>query len=71
MPLPSDVAAAFQSLYDDLMRFGPPAFPQLPELPEIVPSVGRLFVVEVPAAVLPPPPPPKVTMSDYLQLRPT
>jgi hypothetical protein len=62
MPLPLDVTAAFRSLYDDLVRFGPPAFPELPELPEIVPSsVGRLFVVHLPAESLPPPPLPKVS----------
>lgn len=59
--LPSDIANLVQGLYDDLMRFGPPALPKLPELhmPEIMQGgVGRLFVVEVPAAL--PPPPPKV-----------
>ena len=54
--IPHDVATALKSIYDDLMRFGPPAFPELPELPD----VGKLFVVQVPAIVELPPPPPKV-----------
>ena len=57
--IPADLAAALRGLYDDLMRFGPPAFPELPELPK---EVGRLFVVEVPAAAPLPPPPPKVSL---------
>jgi hypothetical protein len=50
VPLPSDIAQVVQQLYRDLMRFGPPAFPEMPSFERFV---------EVPAPP-PPPPPPKV-----------
>ena len=59
--IPHDLASAVRSVYDDLMRFGPPELPESLTMAE----VGKLFVVSVPAAVVkPPPPPPKVSLCD-------
>lgn len=53
--IPHDVVTTIKGVYEDLMRFGPPQFPELSE-------VGKLFVVQVPAAMPAPPPPPKVNI---------
>ena len=55
VPYPSDVAQVIQQLYRDLMRFGPPEFPQMPTFERFV---------QIPAP--PPPPPPKVRILVHL-----
>ncbi|KAF8344085.1 uncharacterized protein EI90DRAFT_3114753 [Cantharellus anzutake] len=54
VPYPSDVAQVVQQIYRDLMRFGPPEFPQMPAFERIV---------QVPAP--PSPPPPKTTVEKF------
>ncbi len=49
VPYPSDITHMIQQVYRDLMRFGPPEFPQMPAFERFV---------QIPA----PPPPPKVRL---------